>query len=358
MSGTSWKRPLIYILAWSLIASFFALQSYLAYKSSSGTAHVGAILRFSFSEWYVWALLAPIAIWLARRLPLGRDLLMRSLATHLGASILLTVTHWQLTNLCLHYVLRRPQSLSLIYLFNANFITYWILVGATCGYDYYIRYRRGELRAAQLSEQLAQAQLQSLRAQLHPHFLFNTLNAISTLVHRDPEAADLMIARLSDLLRLILEGVGVQRAPLAKELEFLKSYIEIEQTRFADRLTIQFHIDSETLPAYVPYLILQPIVENAIRHGIAPRAQPGFIEVRAKRDREFLLLEVSDNGVGISEEAQSNDRKGTGIPSSRERLEKLYGDKCRFVISNKPTGGVDVTIRIPFAVSGYEDFIG
>jgi signal transduction histidine kinase len=358
MSRTFWTRSLVYFVAWSLVASFFSLQSYLAYKSSNGTAHVGAILRFSFCEWYVWALLAPIAIWLARKLPLGRDSLMLNLAAHLGVSIALTVAHWQLTNLCLHYILRRPQSLSLIYLFNSNFITYWILVSATCGYDYYIRYRRGELRSAQLSAQLAQAQLQALRAQLHPHFLFNTLNAISTLVHRDPEAADRMIARLSDLLRMILEEVGVQRAPLAKELEFLKSYIEIEQARFADRLTVKFQIAPETLSAYMPYLILQPIVENAIRHGIAPRAQAGLIEVRARREHDFLLLEVCDNGVGIPEGVKSTSRKGTGISSSRERLEKLYGDKCRFEIRNRSTGGVEVTLAIPFAVSDGENSIG
>src|SRR6516225_3316734 len=157
----------------------------------------------------------------------------------------------------------------LIYVFHQNLVIYWIIVTATQGYLYYTRYRESELRSAQLSAQLAQAQLQALRMQLHPHFLFNTLNAISTLVYKDPEIADRMIARLSDLLRLTLENIGVQEVPLAQELEFLERYLEIERTRFADRLTVRMDIAPEALDGCTPYLILQPLVENALRHGIA-----------------------------------------------------------------------------------------
>jgi hypothetical protein len=358
MPQTLWKRLLLYLLLWTMIASFFSIQAYLAYKSSSGTAHVGALLRFSFSEWYVWALLAPIVIWLARKLPIGGDHRKLNLVAHLGASCAITVAHWLLNNLSLHYLLKRPASLSLVYVFHSNLITYWIIVGATCGYDYYVRYRRGELRAAQLSEQLAQTQLQALRAQFHPHFLFNTLNAISTLVHRDPEAADRMIARLSDLLRIILEEVGVQRAPVAKELEFLERYLEIEQARFGDRLSVKFQIAPETLSAYMPYLVLQPIVENSIRHGIAPRARAGTIEIRATRERDLLVLEVRDNGVGISEGSHLLQRKGTGLSNIQKRLESLYGGNCRLELKNSSAGGVEVKLAIPFETSDGEDLSG
>jgi two-component system LytT family sensor kinase len=350
MPRALWKRLLLYFLVWTIVASFFFMQAYLAYKSSNGVAHIAALLRFAFSEWYVWGLLAPIVIWLARTLPIGGDRWKRNLTAHIGASLAMTVAHWQINNWSLHYLLKRPASLALVYVFHSNLITYWIIVGATCGYDYYVRYRREELRAAQLSEQLAQTQLQALRAQFHPHFLFNTLNAISALVHRDPMAADRMIARLSELLRVILEEVGVQRVPLAKELEFLERYLEIEQARFADRLTIKFCIAPETLSAHMPYLILQPIVENSIRHGIAPRACAGTIEVRATRERDLLVVEVRDDGVGIHRDTQTIPRKGTGLSNVRRRLESLYGENCRFEFKNGSAGGVEVTLAIPFYV--------
>ena len=351
-------RFLTYILIWTAIASFFSLQAYLAYKSSSGTAHVGALLKFSFSEWYVWALLAPLAIWLARKLPLSRDRIATKLAVHLVAAFALTLAHWWLDNLVLHYVFKRPGSVSLVYLFHSNLITYWVVVGATCGYHYYVRYRRGELRAAQLSAQLAQAQLLALRAQFHPHFIFNTLNAISELVHRDPEEADRMIARLSDLLRVILEGVGVQRVPLVKEIEFLRRYLEIEQARFADRLTVRFQISADALHAYVPYLMMQPIVENAIRHGIARRAGVGVVEICAARDRDKLIVEVRDNGGGLSQDCRPDERKGTGISSTQQRLKKLFGDNFRFELRNGPAGGAVVTTVIPYTTIESDDSSG
>jgi hypothetical protein len=355
MPRNLWKRLLLYLLIWTMAASFFSMQSYLFYKSSGGIVHVGALLRFAFSEWYVWALLAPIAIWLARKLPLGGDRWKLNVAAHVAASCVISVIHWQLNNWSLHYLLKRPGPLRLAYVFQSNLITYWIVVGAISGYDYYKRYRHGELRAAQLSELLAHTHLEALLAQIHLHFLINTLNAISTLVNRDPEAADRMIARLSDLLRITLEEIGVQRAPLAKELEFLERYLEIEQARFADRLTVRFQIAPETLSAYLPYLILQPIVENSIRHGIAPRSRPGAILIRADRERDLLLLEVTDNGVGTSDASQPMQRKGTGLSNIQKRLENLYGGNCRFELKNLSTGGVQVTLAIPFEISDGEN---
>jgi two-component system LytT family sensor kinase len=303
-------------------------------------------LKFVLSDWYIWALLAPGIIWLARNLALDREHRARNLGIHLLASVAATMVHWSLNNLCRHYVLGFSGSISLAYAFHSSIVTYWILAGATWGYDYYVRYRQGELRAAQLSVQLAQAQLQALRTQLHPHFLFNTLNAISALVHRDPEAADRMVARLSDLLRLTIEGIGVQEVPLAKEIDFLKRYLEIEQTRFADRLTVDMQIEPETLAASTPYLILQPLVENAIRHGIAARSSPGCVVVRAARDGKMLSLEVKDDGPGIRSEAVP--RNGVGISSTRARLEKLYGEAHRFELINAEEGGLVVKLAFPF----------
>jgi LytS/YehU family sensor histidine kinase len=248
-----------------------------------------------------------------------------------------------------------PGTVPLIDTIHSSLVTYWVLAGATWGYDYYARYRQGEIHAAQLSTQLAQAQLQALRTQLHPHFLFNTLNAIATLVYRDPEAADQMIARLSDLLRITLEGIGVQEAPLAKEIDFLRGYLEIEQARFGDRLTVDMQIAPEALEARVPYLILQPLVENAIRHGIASHSQPGRVVIYASSDNGSLVLEVRDNGPGLANGSGTITRKGMGLTNTRSRLEKLYGGRQRFETKTGPNGGFVVTMTFPFKAPSAAD---
>jgi LytS/YehU family sensor histidine kinase len=172
------------------------------------------------------------------------------------------------------------------------------------------------------------------------------LNSIATLIHKDPDAADQMTARLSDLLRLTLENIGVQEIPLAQELEFLERYLEIEKTRFSDRLVVRIDVAPETLDASTPCLILQPLVENAIRHGIAARSLPGCVTVRAARDGEMLVLEVKDDGPGIPAALASNN--GIGISSTRARLEKLYGDGHVFELNNAAEGGLAVKLAFPF----------
>src|SRR6516225_1505414 len=284
-------------------------------------------------------------MWLGRQFPLERGRWPGSLTIHLAPSVGVSVLKWTLNNLLRRYILGF-SSVSLSFVFHQNLVTYWIIVAATQGHLYYRRYQEGELRTAHLSAQLAEAQLQALRMQLHPHFLFNTLNAISTLVHKDPEIADGMIARLSDLLRLTLENVGVQEVRLAQELQFLERYLEIERMRFHDRLQVRTHIAPETLDARAPYLILQPLVENAIRHGIAPRSTPGTVEVRAECKDGRLVLEVQDDGPGISPDRNTKD--GVGISSTRARLERLYGTAHHLELRNAAEGGLVVTLNLPF----------
>ena len=343
-----WTRWLLAVLGWTAVAVFFASQTYLSYKYSGGQAHPWLVLKMNLIEWYLWGLLAPGIVWLARWFPLEREHWGRSLAVHSVAGVGVSLLKWTLNNLLRRYLLGFP-GMYLIYVFHQNFVTYWIVVAATQGYLYYSRYREGELRTAQLSAQLAQAQLQALRMQLHPHFLFNTLNAISTLVHKDPEIADRMIARLSDLLRLTLENIGVQEVPLAQELQFLERYLEIERMRFPDRLQVRMHIAPETLDARAPYLILQPIVENAIRHGIAPRSTLGTVEIRADCKNDRLILEVRDDGPGISPDRIPKD--GVGISSTRARLERLYGAAHQFELRNAAEGGLVVTLTMPFRLT-------
>jgi signal transduction histidine kinase len=350
-----WRRPwfrwALVFVGWTFVALFFASQTYLSYKYSGGAAHWGIVLKINLCQWYAWGVFAPGIIWLARRFPFEHGRWTTSLVVHLLAGTGVALMKWQVDNLLQHYVLGFARGTSLIFVFHQSLVTYWLLVGAAQTYVYYQRYREGELRSAQLNAQLAQAQLQALRMQLHPHFLFNTLNAISTLVHKDPEAADRMIARLSELLRLTLENVGVQEVPLAQELEFLESYLEIERTRFADRLIVRMEIAPGTLDARTPYLILQPLVENAIRHGIAGRVRAGCIVVSAKRDGGMLVLEVSDDGPGMANGSAAS-KNGVGISSTRLRLEKLYGSAQRFELRNAERGGVVASLAFPFRVVG------
>jgi hypothetical protein len=203
-----WLRWTLVVAGWTSAGLFFASQTYLAYKYSGGQAHLRIILRLSLADWYLWGLLAPGIIWLGRRFPLERGHWARSTGIHLIAGVGVALLKWWLDNLFRHYVLGLPSATSLVYVFHGNLLTYSILIAGTQGYLYYERYRQGELRSALLSAQLAQAQLQALRMQLHPHFLFNTLNSIAALIHKDPDAADRMTARLSDLLRLTLDNIG------------------------------------------------------------------------------------------------------------------------------------------------------
>jgi two-component system LytT family sensor kinase len=230
----------------------------------------------------------------------------------------------------------------------------WALMtyAAIAGLGYALGFQRESqaraIKEAYLEARLAEARLKTLEAELHPHFLFNTLHAISTLIHLQPDAADRMISRLSDLLRITFARSGAARIPLQEELEFLQKYLEIEQTRFQDRLTVAFDIDPDTLDAEVPRMILQPLVENAIKHGVAPRNGPGTIRIVAARDAESLRLEVRDNGVGLSGGARAKLHGGVGLANTRDRLECLYG--AAHVLEFLEAGeGLTVQIRIPFS---------
>jgi two-component system LytT family sensor kinase len=189
--------------------------------------------------------------------------------------------------------------------------------------------------------------LRTLEAELHPHFLFNTLHAISSLVHTNPDSADRMISRLSDLLRLTFDRSGSAGVSLQEELEFLQKYLEIEQTRFQDRLSVHFEIDPDTLDAEVPRLILQPLVENAIKHGVSPKPGSGLVQIAAQRRGDRLWIEVSDNGVGLSAGARARLRSGVGLSNTRDRLQCLYGAAHRIEFSDEAKG-LAVRLEIPF----------
>jgi signal transduction histidine kinase len=318
------------------------------------------LLALNLTYWYSWAALVPGILWMARRYRVGRLTWRRAAAFHLLGVLAFTAAHVALATsargLILTQFTDRPFDWWIYFRdrfflnFDWEMMTYWALVGVSHAVDYHRESQDRELAAAQLQTQLAEAQLEALQRQLHPHFLFNTLNTISALMHRDVQAADEMLVRLSDLLRLTLDRVGTQQVPLHDEISFLEKYLEIERTRFGDRLTIRVDVEPDALDAPVPNLVLQPIVENALRHGIAPRVAGGHVDVTASVVGPRLRLTVRDNGVGLSTDRLHLLDTGVGLSNTRSRLENLYGADHRFQFDTPADGGLLVTIEIPLGL--------
>jgi sensor histidine kinase YesM len=222
--------------------------------------------------------------------------------------------------------------------------------------EYYEQSQAGKLRASQLEAQLAQAQLLALKMQLHPHFLFNTLNSISALQMTDVEAANRMTARLGDFLRMTLDNVGAQEVTLRQEMEFLSCYLEIERIRFQDRMQLTMDIEPDALDVQMPNLILQPLLENSIKYTVLLRKGTGHIQIRARRTGGVLRVQVEDDGIGLQMPPNSNQvtRGGVGLSNTKERLRQLYGGSHSFALDHSPSGGVLVTMEIPINKAGDE----
>ncbi|MBI3417744.1 MAG: histidine kinase [Verrucomicrobia bacterium] len=352
----AWLKWTLFLGFWTLIGLSFASQLYLTQAKLGSPVSWRSAAARSLADWYVFAALSLPTMWLARRLSFERAGWQRPVVFHLVASALFSLL-WMALRATVE-VWRGEISVSFVAVFRHalvatfffNLLIYWVIVTVSHAFDYYQKFHERELRTAELERRLTEARLQALQMQLNPHFLFNTLHAISALMHQDVEAADRMISRLSDLLRYALESTDAQEVSLRQELDFLDRYLEIEQTRFGDRLTVKKQIAANTLDARVPNLILQPILENAIRHGIEPHARPGRIELRASRDNGALVLVVRDNGAGL----QHAPDEGVGLSNTRARLQQLYGDKQRFEFRNVAEGGLEVSLKIPFRLDANE----
>jgi two-component system LytT family sensor kinase len=359
MSQKHTASPQLIVGVATLLGTFSTLQAYQFVRLFSDHPQpltTLAVLNFSF--WYGWALLAPIVLWVARRFPLEGGVWKRSLIVHLVAIVVLTFVHvsfaeWvfvtvpgtgYLGKLTWWSRVQRNWVMN----FDWEMMTYWAIIGFSHAAGYFQQAQDRALRAANLETRLAEAQLQALQRQLHPHFLFNTLNGISALMHRDVDAADRMLVRLSDLLRMALDRRSAQEVPLSDDLEFLAKYLEIEQARFGDRLAVRYDIDPETLDALVPNLLLQPLVENSVRHAIAARSDGGIIELTSRRVGESLELKVRDNGPGLPKDRTPSPSPGVGLANTRSRLEHLYGASQHLQFSDTPGGGLTVTVVIPF----------
>ncbi|PYP89296.1 MAG: hypothetical protein DMF61_03515 [Blastocatellia bacterium AA13] len=330
------------------------------------------MIKWELPYWIIWAALSPAVFSLTRRVRVNGDHWGSTVQAHMLLGLFITFVHrglYLLVGWLLHVAAYQPlptisDLFNFLFFFNlpTGFLTYATILLIALAVDYYDRYREEELKTTRIAAELAnarlqtaEAQLRALKMQLQPHFLFNTLNSISALIAEDVEAADVMIARLGDFLRLTLENSGEERISLERELEFLKRYLDIELIRFNDRLSVTMDVEPESLGASVPNLILQPIVENAIRHGIGSRPEPGHIDIHADRTGDILRLKIADDGVGASESFGRPLKEGVGFSNTRARLAQHYGDSYRFELSGAPGGGSLVTLEIPFERSVLED---
>ena len=355
----NWRRAALLFVGWTLVGIIFAGISYAAAigENNKEFGFVSA-LRLNLVQFYLWAILTPFVFRFSRRFPIElRPLNVRNLLLYFPALISFAGIH-QVIHLAVlwsispHWRQRYPALIDcyrayFAFGFYIDLIIALLIVIAVHALLYYQNFRASELAQSSLKTQLAQAQLTALKMQLHPHFLFNTLHSISSLVLEDPQKANSMIARLGDFLRLTIENSEQQLVTLEEETEFLRCYLDIEQVRFGDRLTVAFELEPQTLSAQVPHLILQPIVENAIQHAIAPRAARGHINIEAKRLNSFLRVAVSDNGPGISSNSKLPGKKGVGLTNVRARLQQIYGPGFRFELMNGGNGGLTVVMEIP-----------
>ena len=348
-----WLETAIIFAAWAVFGLLVANQSTMLSALGGRPMPWVTALRPGLLEASLWAFTTVAIFWLARRFPLERGQVLQGIAVHLVAAVVIALARsgvMVVLGWYLPWVRVRTFSSQFWGSSSQNLLYYALLLGIAHLGLYYRRYRERELAAEQLARGLTEARLQALKMQLQPHFLFNTLNAISALIPADAKPARRMVARLGDLLRTTLEHEETQEVTLREELDFLQPYLEIEQARLEDRLTVVMKIAPETLDARVPHLILQPLVENAVRHGIAARIEPGTVEISASRapDDRFLLLEVRDDGQGMDRDHELGTRRGVGLTNIRSRLEQLYGVEHRFKLENQIAGGVLVQITLPF----------
>ncbi|MEX0892130.1 MAG: sensor histidine kinase [Gemmatimonadota bacterium] len=321
-------------------------------------------LAANMPYWFFWALLTPVIFGLFRAFPLDQGRRTRAVLVHVVASVVLPLAHLLATGALYYYTTTRntftsvaswtEQVRNLISGYVVvEILFYWGILGAFYVLEFYRRYRDEELsaarlavRTAQLESSMTEARLEALRMELNPHFLFNTLNAIAGLVRRhDNAAAVAMLARLGDLLRVTLERGAAQEITLEEELSFLERYLEIERLRFHDRLVVEMDVPEHLRSALVPTLVLQPLVENAVRHGIARRPGPGVLHVSAQERSGRLCLSVRDTGIGLSTDA--SPREGVGLSNTRARLAQLYGGEGSIDLAPAEGGGALATLMLP-----------
>jgi two-component system LytT family sensor kinase len=343
------QRRRWWLLAWVTVVPVFAVQ-WFVYDAARGNAD--QFVHYLWWSFYTWGVLTPAVVMVAVRHPIDAATWTRALPLHVAACLLIVAleisaevliglhTHADasLPDVVTHYFGRHAQ---------VSIFTYWLIVAAVQLQRMRDAARQRELRASRIEAELSVAQLDVLRGQLQPHFLFNTLQAATTLIHDDPDAAEEMLVRLGELLRVSIDEARVHEVPLQRELEVLELYMGIQARRFGDRLQFVVSIDADARRCMVPALILQPIVENAISHGIARHKTADTVTVAGMRDGSSLRLEVRNQSGTLEAE---RPRSGVGLANTRARLEQLYGDRQRLELRELAGGGVSAEIVVPWRV--------
>lgn len=336
----SWLRSrpgrwVLLILGWAALSLLFAPEAYLSFYLRNSPMSWQETLQLTVINSAIALLFIPGIVLLTRKFPLERKRWRLALAVHLPACLAFSVLHSGLYAIACHAW--NDAGGTLFYRFHPNLLTYWAFVGFTQAFDYFRKYQERE-------REITRLQLEMLKAQMQPHFLFNALHTISAMMHADVRRADRMLSRLSALLRMTLGTIGRQEVRLAEEIAYVEAYLDIERERFGERLEMRVTVAPETLDAQVPALLLQPLVENSVRHGFASPATDASISIAASRDGDRLVLTVADNGRGLPEAL----REGVGLGNTRMRLAQLYGDDQSMNLEPRTPAGVLVTVVIPF----------
>jgi len=350
-----WLYAALLILIFTLLAAVMTVQSYLMAREAKVPYNFRNFF-IQLGSWLLWALFTPLIFAMEKWIRAAGGRWYIKIACHLAAAIVVLTAYGFLSRILLRglkILLEAAGPAGRLLFFGSRGMwipVYGAILGAGLAWDYYRKFRERDLAAAGLEARLAQAQLRALKSQIHPHFLFNTLNTISALVHEDPDAADRIVGRLSDLLRLSLESSGRQEIPLKEEIDVLGIYLDILESRFGDRISFRVEIEPAASGGLVPSFLFQPLVENAVRHGMASRREGGIVSIRAGRRGEKIILEVSDNGPGFTGNPESLIRQGFGLANVRERLALLYGRDGGLTLEN--AGGALVRVSFPYRLAG------
>lgn len=353
------------VAVWLALSLISASQRYADSLQNSSPVGFSEFLFWSLAIWSYWALMTPLIFRLSERIPLSKEGLGRATAAHFTLGLLFGLSHIALFALLGTLFGQSRPGVTTTFLgefgrglrafFYVELVFYWAILGAAVARDSYRKYREREVRAMELETQLGQARLEALKMQIQPHFLFNALNTVSMLVRNgERDRAVQMVAGIGELLRSSLRDSPEQEVPLAAELGFVKRYLSIEEFRFPDRLRVELDVAEELMSASVPNLILQPLVENAIRHGVAKHSSSGLIRITAQRSNGWLELSVEDDGPGLPAGFEPDAGRGIGLRNVRSRMEQLYGSQQEFVIENVAPKGATARLRIPFQRRGEE----
>ena len=354
------QRRVTLFFVFTVLGLIEAVREYIVFNIGAQRYSWSQVITWGLTDWYLWAIFSLVIIRVTRVVGFERKHWPWNILIHLGLAVVicgleifLDAVAFRITETWLFPEMVQPSATIMrTYVFflkqmgHTALIIYFLIALASYAVNYYRQYRGAELASARIQAQLAEAQLESLKSRLQPHFLFNSLNSISALIHSGPEAADRMTARLSELLRTSIENAGVQEVSLRDELEFLNRYLDIQKIRFEHRLDARFSIDSTVLDMAVPNQLLQPLVENSIHHGVSKLTRPVTVEIIAFPNGGQLCLAVKDNGPGLSI-GKDSANTGFGLRSTRERLRQMYGVNHFFGIASDPAGGVEISMRIP-----------